>query len=359
MSVWNRVLGQESAVATLRALAERPTHAYLFVGPEGAGKETAARSFAAHLVTGSDNPTSRAADLILRGAYADVAEILREGAAIDRDEAQAIVEQSVLTPTEGDLRVVIVHEVHLMRDTAAARLLKTFEEPYDRLVFILLAEQLVPALETIASRCVVVQFPALAEATISEQLRSEGVGAETAVRVARSAAGSIDRARILLDDPALAERQAAFAEVPYQLDGSGAAVANAVETVNSLLERAAEPLLARHEAELDALEARVKMLGERGSGRRTLADAHKRQIRKFKTDELREGLRLVVAEYHKVVTRLLPDVDPAIYEQAIHDVHDAIGALSLNVNETLLLHSLFARCPSLHMIAGRRDLIDV
>jgi len=55
----------------------------------------------------------------------------------------------------------------------------------------------------------------------------------------------------------------------------------------------------------------------------------------------------------------LPDVDPAIYEQAIHDVHDAIGALSLNVNETLLLHSLFARCPSLHMIAGRRDLIDV
>ncbi|NCX18672.1 MAG: hypothetical protein EBX15_08010, partial [Acidimicrobiia bacterium] len=63
MSVWDRVLGQESAVATLRALAERPTHAYLFVGPEGAGKETAARSFAAHLVTGSDNSTSRAADL--------------------------------------------------------------------------------------------------------------------------------------------------------------------------------------------------------------------------------------------------------------------------------------------------------
>ena len=106
--MWDLVLGQETAVAALRALAERPTHAYLFVGPEGAGKETAARSFAARLVTGSDDATSRAADLILRGAYADVAEILREGAAIDRDEAQAIVEQSVLTPTEGDLRVVIV-----------------------------------------------------------------------------------------------------------------------------------------------------------------------------------------------------------------------------------------------------------
>ncbi len=359
MSVWASVLGQETAIATLRALAARPTHAYLFIGPEGAGKETAARAFAARLVTGTDDETSRAADLIMRGAYADVTEIQREGAAIDRDEAQAIVEQSVLTPTEGELRVVIVHEVHLMRDTAAARLLKTFEEPYDRLVFILLAEQLVPTLETIASRCVAVQFPALSETTISEHLRQQGVAAELAARVAHSAAGSIDRARILLDDPALAERQAAFAEVPYQLDGSGAAVARVVDTVNALLERAAEPLLARHEAELEALEARVKLVGERGSGRRALAEVHKRQVRKFKTDELREGLRLVVAEYHKVVTRLLPDVDPAIYEKAIHDVHDAINALSLNVNETLLLHSLFARCPSLHMIAGRRDLIDV
>ena len=54
-SVWDRVIGQEAAVKRLRLLAERPTHAYLFVGPEGAGKETAARAFAARLVTGSDD----------------------------------------------------------------------------------------------------------------------------------------------------------------------------------------------------------------------------------------------------------------------------------------------------------------
>jgi hypothetical protein len=39
-------------------------------------------------------------------------------------------------------------------------------------------------------------------------------------------------------------------------------------------------------------------------------------------------------------------------------VHDAVSALPLNVNETLLLHALFAKCPSLHMIAGRRNLIE-
>jgi len=357
-SVWESVVGQEASVARLQALAARPTHAYLFVGPEGAGKETAARAFAARLVTGSDGADGRVAELVMRGGFSDVTEIVREGAAIDSEEAQAIVQAAVLTPTESPIRVVIVHEVHLMRDQTAARLLKTFEEPNDRLVFILLAEQLLPAMETIASRCVIVTFPALDRSLIADRLRAEGVAGEVAERAARSAGGSLERARILATDEALAQRQAAFAAVPYQLDGSGAAVARTVESVNALIERAAEPLLARQESELEALEARVKLIGERGSGRRAIADMHKRQLRKFKTDELREGLSLVAAEYHKVIVSLQDGVDPAIYARAIHDVHDAIAALSFNVNETLLLHALFAKCPSLQMLAGRRDLIE-
>ena len=356
--MWDAVVGQDVAVARLRALAERPTHAYLFVGPDGAGKEVAARAFAARIVTGSEDAESRAADLVLRGGFVDVTEIIREGAAVDKEEAQAIVQASVMTPTEADIRVVIVHEVHLMRDDAAARLLKTFEEPNDQLVFILLAEQLIPSLTTIASRCVVVHFPALQPSIIVERLVTEGVHRETATRAAKSAGGSLVRARILVTDSALAERQAAFAAVPYQLDGSGAAVARAVESVTALIERAAEPLLAQQEAELEALEQRVKLVGERGSGRRVLAEQHKRQLRKFKTDELREGLALIAAEYHKVVVSLQDGVDPAIYERAVHEVYDAASAMSLNVNEMLLLHALFAKCPSLHVIAGRRDLIE-
>jgi DNA polymerase-3 subunit delta' len=357
-SVWDAVVGQPAAIARLRLLAERPTHAYLFVGPEGAGKELAARAFAARLITGSDDATSRVADLIMRGSFVDVTEVVREGAAVDSDEAQAIVHQSVLTPTEADIRVVIVHEVHLMRDTAAARLLKTFEEPNEQLVFILLTEQLLPTLDTIASRCVTINLPALSAPVIAEQLCSEGVNPDIALRAARSAGGNLERARILVTDKALAQRQSAFSEVPYQLDGSGAAVVKVVESVSALIERAAEPLLAKHDAELEALEDRVKLVGERGSGRRVLAEAHKRQLRKFKTDELREGLALIAAEYHKVITSLQDGVDPLIYTQAIHEIHDAITALGLNVNETLLLHAVFARCPSLHMIAGRRDLIE-
>ena len=159
-SVWDSVVGQAKAVEQLRQLAVNNVHAYLFVGPEGCGKDEAARAFAAQLITGSGDATSREADLIMRGSFSDVIEVLREGAAVDKDEAEAIIRLATTTPTESKVKVVIVHEVHLMRDSAAARLLKTIEEPSEKVIFILLADQLVPSLATINSRCVVVQFVA-------------------------------------------------------------------------------------------------------------------------------------------------------------------------------------------------------
>ena len=85
-SVWDSVVGQVKAVEQLHQLAINNVHAYLFVGPEGCGKDEAARAFAAQLITGSDNATSREANLIMRGSFSDVIEVLREGAAVDKDD---------------------------------------------------------------------------------------------------------------------------------------------------------------------------------------------------------------------------------------------------------------------------------
>ena len=186
-SVWDSVVGQAKAVEQLHQLAVNHVHAYLFVGPEGCGKDEAARAFAAQLILGSNNATSREADLIMRGSFSDVIEVLREGAAVDKDEAEAIIRLATTTPTESKVKVVIVHEVHLMRDSAAARLLKTIEEPSEKVIFILLADQLVPSLATINSRCVVVQFASI----------------------------NIHRERLLANDPHLAQRQETFDNIPY------------------------------------------------------------------------------------------------------------------------------------------------
>ena len=321
-SVWDSVVGQPKAVEQLHQLAINHVHAYLFVGPEGCGKDEAARAFAAQLITGSDDAISREADLIMRGSFSDVIEVMREGAAVDKDEAEAIIRLDTTTPTESKVKVVIVHEVHLMRDSAAARLLKTIEEPSEKVIFILLADQLVPSLATINSRCVVVQF----------------------------VANNVYRERHLANDPHFAHRQEAFAQIPYKLDGSGATVTQVVDEIFELIEQATAPLIAEQKKELDDLEARVSLTGERGSGRKALQDRHKRQLRKFNTDELRSGLSTVAGTYHALIVSETQYPDEPKYHDAIHRIHKAMGSLGLNVNEELLLQSLFLHCPSLMML---------
>jgi DNA polymerase-3 subunit delta' len=321
-SVWDSVVGQTKAVEQLHQLAVNHVHAYLFIGPEGCGKDEAARAFAAQLITRSDDATSREADLIMRGSFSDVIEVLREGAAVDKDEAEAIIRLATTTPTESKVKVVIVHEVHLMRDSAAARLLKTIEEPSEKIIFILLADQLVPSLATINSRCVVVQF----------------------------AANNVYREKLVANDPQYAHRQEAFANIPHKLDGSGATVALIVDEIFELIEQATVPLIAEQKKELDELEARVSLTGERGSGRKALQDRHKRQLRKFNTDELRSGLSTIAGTYHALIISDTQFPDESKYHDAIHRIHKAMGSLGLNVNEELLLQSLFLHCPSLMML---------
>jgi len=323
-SVWDNIVQQPKAVERLQQLAVNHVHAFLFIGPDGCGKDEAARAFASQLITGSDDATSREANLIMRGSYSDVIEVLREGAAVDKDEAEAIIRLSTTTPTESRIKVVIVHEVHLMRDSAAARLLKTIEEPSEKVVFILLADALVPALATINSRCVVVQFAAI----------------------------NIHRERLLANDPHLAQRQEAFSNIPYKLDGSGTTVAQIVDEIFELIEQATTPLIAEQKKELEELEARVTLTGERGSGRKALQDRHKRQLRKFNTDELRSGLSTIAGTYHSLIVSETQYSDKAKYHDAIHRIHKAMGSLGLNVNEELLLQSLFLHCPSLMMLGN-------
>jgi DNA polymerase-3 subunit delta' len=321
-SIWDSVVGQAKAVEQLNQLAVNNVHAYLFIGPEGCGKDEAARAFAAQLITGSDNAASREADLIMRGSFSDVIEVLREGAAVDKDEAEAIIRLATTTPTESKVKIVITHEVHLMRDSAAARLLKTIEEPSEKVIFILLADQLVPSLATINSRCVVVQF----------------------------AANNAYRERLLANDPQFGHRQESFASIPYKLDGSGATVALIVDEIFELIEQATVPLISEQKKELDELEARVSLTGERGSGRKALQDRHKRQLRKFNTDELRSGLSTIAGTYHSLIVSETQYPDEPKYHDAIHRIHKAMGSLGLNVNEELLLQSLFLHCQSLMML---------
>ena len=92
MTLFDGIVGQEQAVAALQAAAVRPVHAYLLVGPPGAGKSAAAVSFAAALLcpnTPADG-TCESCRRVLAGVHPDVIQVEREGAYISIDTARAV-----------------------------------------------------------------------------------------------------------------------------------------------------------------------------------------------------------------------------------------------------------------------------
>jgi len=344
--LWAGIVGQDEALDLLSRSVDGSVHAYLFLGPAGSGKRRTARAFAAALLCRNGQcGTCRDCTLALHGEHPDVTEVERVGAAIAVDQANDIIRTASFAPVESDRKVLILDEFHLLQATAAARLLKTIEEPPRGTVFCILANQLVPDLVTIASRCVRVPFRSVPEDVVVSALVNEGIDPQVAEEAARAAVGNLDRARLLATDTALFERRAAFAAVAHQVNGTGTTVVKLVESLLGLIDRAAEPLKLRQAQDLAELEIRVAQLGERGSGRKAMEERHKRELRRHRTDELKAGLSTIAAAYRDRLVqgaegrRGLEDAD------AVHRIMEAIEHLDRNPNETLLLQALLLSLP--------------
>ena len=345
-SVWDSVVGQGRAVEQLQHAAISPVHAYLLVGTEGCGKDEASRAFAAMLLSGSDDPTERINEMAMRGAHPDIHEVRRDGASILKDQADDIIKIASITPSESSRKVIIVHEVHLMAPATAAMLLKTVEEPPSGVFFIMLADQVDDSLATIASRCLTVHFGLLENADIEQALINSGVAPTLAHAAAQSSAGSMSRAKLLASDPQLAQRREFFANIPRRIDGTGATVAAIVEQILALIDEAVEPLSNQHAQEIVDTEKTLALMGVKRGGKKMLEDRHKREIRRYRTDELRSGLTAVASIYRDELARNPNIRRPEAYITAISRLHEGMRRLSLNVNEAILLRDLIWSLPS-------------
>jgi DNA polymerase-3 subunit delta' len=134
--------------------------------------------------------------------------------------------------------------------------------------------------------------------------------------------------------------------VPSRLDGNGATVMRLVDELLGLIDSAARPLAQRHASEVAALDERIERFGERGSGKKTLDDRHKRELRRHRTDELRHGLSVLAGAYRDALVAGTID-RPGGVASAVTDIHAAIETLERNPNEPLLLQSLLWSLPVL------------
>lgn len=360
-ALFAEVPGQDRAVAALRAAARRPVHAYLFAGPGGTGKAAASRSFAAMLLcpNGGDG-TCETCRRTLAGRHPDVVTVEREGAFITIEAAREVARLAARSPVEGDRKVLILPDFHLVREAGPA-LLKTIEEPPASAVFVILAEHVPPELITIASRCVRIDFAPLSPATVTIALIAEGASPELAAELASASGGRLDRARMLAADPEFELRRQAWLSVPGRLDGRGHAAAALADELVGLLDRSVAPLKTTQGQEMANLEARnaraLEVNGKVGrggrgglkAGVRELEDRHKREVRRQRTDEMRTGLAILAGVYRD---RLVASATPAgrrAAADAVALITDLGAALANNPGELLALQALMARL-------GRRSL---
>ena len=350
---WAAVVGQPGAVKSLAAAVPSPVHAYLLVGPRGSGKRAAAAVFAGELVVAADQraktDTGRAARhrrLAAIEQHPDVFVLSPAGNALRREEevSQLILEAS-RTPVEGARKVLVVDRFHSATAAAAAALLKPVEEPAGPVVWVLLAEQVLPEHVTIASRCTRVAFGAVPDEAVAGALVAEGLApADRARLLAAAAAGNLHRARVLAADERVAGRRDAWWSIPDRLDGTGATVALLVAEVRALISEAGEALDEQHRAELKALDEREEQFGVRGSGRSGAEARHRREQRQFRTDEIRFGLSTLAARYYEHVTAPAERPDPA-WMQAIDRLRSTSDSLARSPNEALALQALLLDLP--------------
>lgn len=338
MSGWDDVLGQDRAVAQLQASVAAPVHAYLFVGPSGSGRRAAARAFAADLLAvgseGADAERHRA--LALAEQHPDLTVFVPAGASLREAEAAEIIRAAMRAPVEGDRKVLVLCELHKV-STQSPKLLKIVEEPPPSTVFVILADDVPPELITIASRAVRIEFHPVPEHLIEGRLVAEGVPNDAAGEAARAAGGDLGRARLLVTDPDLAARRAAWHAVPDRLDGTGAAVMTVAAELRALVDGAQGPLDARHQREVAELEARIERYGQQGSGARELTAQHKREVRRHRSDELRFGFATLARRY---TDELATARRPRELFDKLAAIQFASEALVRNPNEALLLEDL-------------------
>ena len=309
------------------------------MGAPGLGQRGLVRGFAAALLCprGGDG-TCEVCRRALAGIHPDVVEVERTGALLSVGDAGRVVSLAQRRPLEAQRQVIVVSDIHGAR-LAAPVLLKTLEEPAGQTVFVLLAEFVPAELATVASRCVRIDLRPVPTAALRDWLTSTGTDPALVDELAEAAGGNVERARLLADDAGFADRLALWRSVPTRLDGTGSAAADLAAALLASAEDAVAPLRARHQRELEELGAEAEQRGERAIPRRKeIEDRHRREERRWRTDELRAGLAVLAGAYRtRLTTVTAPGPGPGAWSartaERVRELADAVTVVERSAAE--------------------------
>lgn len=347
MSVWDEVVGQPRVVEQLQRAARdnEPTHAWLFTGPPGSGRSTAARALAAALLCehGTGCGQCHACRTAFAGTHADVTNFVTENPQISIEEARELVVRAQDRPSVGSWRIMIVEDADRMTERTSNVMLKSIEEPPPHTIWLLCAPSPMDVLVTIRSRCRAVTLKVPSPEDVARLLVARhGVTEERAVECARLAQCHVGVAtRLALYDDARTRRQEVVS-LPLSMRG----VTQAVRAADRLHRLAVDESAADAEARNDEERAQLLVsLGAPETGRvppairgalnRLEAD-QKRRSRRIQIDTLDRFLIDLTTFYRDVLSVQLDTGMPLI------NVHlsDQIRGYATNTAAEQTLHTI-------------------
>ena len=299
-SVFDDLVGQEHIIEILQGAvaasrsgeeSQEMTHAWVFTGPPGSGRSSAAVAFAQSLIcTNNGCGTCNDCNSAKTHGHPDVEIIRTEGLSIKVEEVRELLTRVAWAPSMGGWRVVVMEDADRLTESAANALLKAIEEPGTRTVWLLCAPTLHDVLPTIRSRCRHLQLrtPSL-EAVTNVLINRDHIAPGMAAFAARVSQGHIGRAKYLATNESVRSNRKMIMQLPLQL-GSLAAAFQAAQTLVDLATTEANASSdERDEKEVEKLQ---EAYGKGATGR-GMATSGAKAVKELEKEQKSRSTRMV------------------------------------------------------------------